>query len=247
MKRSRRLFSAVTVVLATFVCLGLAAQSPVYRSLPRPDSSNFRPVEQITKANVGQLEVAWHYPYGASIFSPVYARDVLYGFGRNNDVARRVGRGHRQGDLDPRRAERHHRQGHQLLGERRRQRPPAHLLGRTASSRKSTPPRARRFRPSASMASSTCGRDCCGRRARASACSPQVRAASGGTRSIFGGQAGEAIMTPPGDIRAYDVVTGKLLWQFHTIPRPGEFGYETNPARRLEIHGRREQLGRDVD
>jgi quinoprotein glucose dehydrogenase len=46
---------------------------------------------------------------------------------------------------------------------------------------------------------------------------------------IFGGQSGEQIMTPPGDIRAYDVLTGKLLWQFHTIPRPGEFGYETNP------------------
>jgi hypothetical protein len=36
-------------------------------------------------------------------------------------------------------------------------------------------------------------------------------------------------MTPPGDIRAYDVLTGQLLWQFHVIPRPGEFGYETNP------------------
>src|SRR5262249_47784762 len=46
---------------------------------------------------------------------------------------------------------------------------------------------------------------------------------------VFGGQSGEQYMTPPGDIRAYDVVTGKLLWQFHTIPRPGEFGYETNP------------------
>ena len=86
MKRSRRLFSAVTVVVATFVCLGAlaAAQSQVYRSLPRPDSSNFRPLDQITKANVGQLEVAWFYPYGAATFSPVYARDVLYGLGRNN-------------------------------------------------------------------------------------------------------------------------------------------------------------------
>ena len=46
---------------------------------------------------------------------------------------------------------------------------------------------------------------------------------------IFGGQSGEAMMTPPGDIRAYDVLTGQLLWQFHMIPRPGEFGYETNP------------------
>jgi len=33
----------------------------------------------------------------------------------------------------------------------------------------------------------------------------------------------------PGDIRAFDVRTGKLRWIFHTIPHPGEFGYETWP------------------
>jgi glucose dehydrogenase len=33
----------------------------------------------------------------------------------------------------------------------------------------------------------------------------------------------------PGDIHAYNARTGKLLWQFHTVPRPGEFGYETWP------------------
>ena len=27
---------------------------------------------------------------------------------------------------------------------------------------------------------------------------------------------------PPGDPRAYDVITGKLVWRFHTVPRPGE-------------------------
>jgi glucose dehydrogenase len=31
----------------------------------------------------------------------------------------------------------------------------------------------------------------------------------------------------PGDILAYDVRTGKHLWKFHVIPRPGEFGHET--------------------
>ena len=36
-------------------------------------------------------------------------------------------------------------------------------------------------------------------------------------------------MSPPGDIRAYDVLTGKLVWTFHTVPRPGEFGYDTWP------------------
>mgnify|MGYP000084209775 FL=1 len=33
----------------------------------------------------------------------------------------------------------------------------------------------------------------------------------------------------PGDIRAFDVVTGKLAWTFHTIPYPGEKGYATWP------------------
>ncbi len=31
----------------------------------------------------------------------------------------------------------------------------------------------------------------------------------------------------PGDIRAFDVHTGRQLWRFHTVPRPGEFGNET--------------------
>ena len=31
----------------------------------------------------------------------------------------------------------------------------------------------------------------------------------------------------PGDILAYDAKTGKHLWKFHVIPRPGEFGHET--------------------
>jgi quinoprotein glucose dehydrogenase len=30
-----------------------------------------------------------------------------------------------------------------------------------------------------------------------------------------------------GFVRAFDVRTGKRLWIFHTIPRPGEFGYDT--------------------
>jgi quinoprotein glucose dehydrogenase len=34
----------------------------------------------------------------------------------------------------------------------------------------------------------------------------------------------------PGHIRAYDVPTGRLVWTFHTIPHPGEAGYETWPA-----------------
>ena len=34
-------------------------------------------------------------------------------------------------------------------------------------------------------------------------------------------------LAPPGDVRGYDVHTGKELWQFHTIPQEGEFGNDT--------------------
>jgi len=46
---------------------------------------------------------------------------------------------------------------------------------------------------------------------------------------IVGGRNPETHPAPPGDIRAFDVRTGKLAWSFHTIPRPGEPGYETWP------------------
>lgn len=46
---------------------------------------------------------------------------------------------------------------------------------------------------------------------------------------IMGSATSEAYGSPPGDIRAFDVLSGKLVWTFHTIPHPGEFGYETWP------------------
>ena len=46
---------------------------------------------------------------------------------------------------------------------------------------------------------------------------------------ILGSATNQGYGSAPGDIRAFDVRTGKLVWSFHTIPRPGEFGYETWP------------------
>ncbi len=46
---------------------------------------------------------------------------------------------------------------------------------------------------------------------------------------IVGGRNPETHPAPPGYIRAYDVRTGELRWTFHTIPLPGEPGYETWP------------------
>jgi quinoprotein glucose dehydrogenase len=44
---------------------------------------------------------------------------------------------------------------------------------------------------------------------------------------IIGDRVAEEAAAAPGHIRAYDVHTGKLRWIFHTIPYPGEAGYES--------------------
>lgn len=54
---------------------------------------------------------------------------------------------------------------------------------------------------------------------------------------ILGDATPESLPAPPGDIRAYDVRTGKLRWIFHTIPHPGEFGYDTWPKEAWKTSG----------
>ena len=46
---------------------------------------------------------------------------------------------------------------------------------------------------------------------------------------LTGSTTGEGYGSAPGDLRAFDVVSGKLVWTFHTIPYPGEYGSETWP------------------
>ena len=45
--------------------------------------------------------------------------------------------------------------------------------------------------------------------------------------AILGAYPGEVPLGPTGDTRAFDVRTGKKLWQFHTVPLPGQAGHDT--------------------
>jgi quinoprotein glucose dehydrogenase len=48
-----------------------------------------------------------------------------------------------------------------------------------------------------------------------------------GNMLIVGGRVQEGRPTSPGDVRGYDALTGQYKWIFHTVPQPGEFGYDT--------------------
>ena len=54
---------------------------------------------------------------------------------------------------------------------------------------------------------------------------------------IQGSSLSEGIRSAPGHIRAYDLRTGDIEWIFHTIPHPGEFGYETWPPEAYKYSG----------
>lgn len=66
---------------------------------------------------------------------------------------------------------------------------------------------------------------------------------------IVGTRVNETETALLGDIRAYDTVTGKKLWTFHTIPQKGEIGYNTwlkQPAREL-VGGANAWAGTAID
>jgi quinoprotein glucose dehydrogenase len=54
---------------------------------------------------------------------------------------------------------------------------------------------------------------------------------------IIGSSVPETLPGSPGHIRAFDVNTGKRRWIFHTIPQPGEFGYDTWPKDAYKLSG----------
>ena len=57
-------------------------------------------------------------------------------------------------------------------------------------------------------------------------------------------ESGEGYGSTPGDIRAFDVVTGRLVWTFHTIPHHGRIRLRHVARRRVQVGRRRQCLGR---
>lgn len=66
---------------------------------------------------------------------------------------------------------------------------------------------------------------------------------------LTGTRVSEGMDAAPGDVRAFDTRTGKLVWSFHTIPRPGEPGHETweNPDAWKSTGGANNWMGMTID
>jgi quinoprotein glucose dehydrogenase len=190
------------------------------------DSSRFVAATQITKSNVSQLQVAWAYPGGQTDFNPLVVRGTVYGRGPNGSFVA----------LDA-------ATGKQLWLHEGVQ----GFNSRGVNYWETSDGKNRRLIFSSlnllqeldavtGEPISSFGKD--GRVDLRVGLDRDPTTINQQSRTpgrvfenliILGSATNQEYASAPGDIRAFDVRTGALIWTFHTVPRPGEFGYDTWP------------------
>jgi quinate dehydrogenase (quinone) len=219
---------ALMLVLAAIAGPSISGQQPrEWRDYGgSPDSSRFVAATEISAANVQQLEVAWAYEAGATDFNPIVARGVVYGRGPNGSfVALDAATG--KPIWSHKGAEGFNSRGVNYWESRdgtdRRLIFSANNMleeidAQTGQSIVSFGVNGR--------VDLRAGLD------RDPATVDQQSRIPGRVFEnllILGSATNQEYASAPGDIRAFDVRTGALVWTFHTVPRPGEFGYDTWP------------------
>ncbi|HEU4590687.1 MAG TPA: c-type cytochrome, partial [Steroidobacteraceae bacterium] len=221
-------FAMRAALTAALVSVSQAGSWPGYGGTP--DQSKFVVTPDLTKESVAQLEVAWIYPTGderAYQFNPVIVDGVMYLLAKNSslvaiDVATRQElwihanlRGITNRGINYWQSQ---------DGKDRR------LLFTLEDTLQAIDARTGKSILSFGKDGIVDLREGLGRDPAT------VRRAASGTPGrvfenllILGSAPGEGYFSAPGYIRAYDVISGKLAWTFHTIPQPGEFGYDTWP------------------
>ena len=233
MRTNRRVMGTIGLLALAIINAGAQKSSTGWTDyLGGPDSSHYSPLKQITAANVSQLEVAWTFPAGDGnyTFSPLVVDNVAYVAANGGSLvaldattgkqiwSHTFDRGGVKASIGGQRGlnywESKDRSQRRLFVTTS-----GFLYSIDALSGKEVDSFADHGRldlktgidrTPVSLGSRTPGR-------------------TFGNLIILGSFPGEGYLAPPGDIRAFDLHTGKLAWIFHTIPRPGELGYDTWP------------------
>jgi quinoprotein glucose dehydrogenase len=241
-----RLRAAATLVLALSAC-DRSSRSPAADDGNWPvyggnaDNTHFSRLNQITPANVATLEVAWTYDTGDSFkgsemqANPIVIDGVMYATTPKMQVfALDAATGRELWRFDPNHgqppASRFRHRGVVVTGDRVlfNYRYRLFALDRTTG----------RQVPGFGNDSGWVDlREGLGRPAKEISVSASTPGVVFEDVLIIGSTVPEQLPSAPGDIRAYEIATGKLRWSFHTIPHPGEPGYETWPPEAWKVAG----------
>jgi quinoprotein glucose dehydrogenase len=197
------------------------------------DSAQYSSLKQITRANVDRLEIAWTYPTGDDrkyAFNPLVADGLIYVLAKNNSiVALDAVTGKEVWSHSPDTpttiiTSRGLNYWQSKDGKDRR------LLFSANHSLRAIDARTGKAIASFGVNGRVDLKEGLGRDPKAITL---VQSTTPGRvfedLLILGSATNQGYGSAPGDLRAFDVRTGTVVWTFHTIPHPGEFGYETWP------------------
>ena len=191
-----------------------------------PDSSRFVDATGITRANVSQLQVAWTYPKGQTDFNPLIVRGAVYTRGLNDSFVALDAATGKEIWTHPG-AKGFNTRGINYWeskdGKDRR------LIFTANNTLEAIDAQTGRTIPSFGVDGRVDLR--VGLDRDPAKVDQQTRTPGRVFENllIMGSATNQEYESAPGDIRAFDVRTGALVWTFHTVPRAGEFGYDTWP------------------
>ena len=191
-----------------------------------PDSSRFVAATQIDKANVGRLQVAWTYPAGDTDFNPVVAHGVVYSRVHGTGLAAvdaATGKQLWVHDGIEGFALRGVNYWESADGRDRR------LLFSSLNMLQAIDARSGTSIPSFGVNGRVDLRKGLDRDPETVEQQSRFPGRVFENLIILGSATNSEYTSAPGDIRAFDVRTGALVWTFHTVPRAGEFGADTWP------------------
>ena len=195
------------------------------------DDAQYSPSKQVNKSNVAKLELAWHFAVpgttGRFGFRPLVVDGTMYVLGPNNAIVA----------LDA--ATGKTIWTHPVEGGRPTDRGINYWQGRLIFA---VGPYLQEIDAKIGVTINTFGND--GRVDLRIGDSDRRQGGATGTPGrvfdnliLLGSAPGEGYGSALGDLRAYDLSTGKMAWIFHTVPRPGEFGYDTWPPEAYKTAG----------
>ncbi len=201
-----------------------------------PENTHYSTLDQITKANVSQLEVAWAYdtrdefPGSEMQCNPIIVDGVMYATTpKSRLIALDAATGRELWSFDP-------NEGKRPLGKQRSR---GVMYWQNGNDRRiylgfrqwfyALDAQTGKPVPSFGENGRIDLRQGLGRDPGSQTITVTTPGAVYKDLLILGGLVSESLPATPGHIRAFDARTGQQRWIFHTIPQPGEYGYETWP------------------
>jgi glucose dehydrogenase len=191
-----------------------------------PDSSRFVAAKEMTKANVNRLQVAWAYPGGQTDFNPIVVRGVVYARGPKSSLVAldaTTGKELWSNEGVQGFASRGINYWESKDGADRR------LIFSANNLLQAIDARTGQNIPSFGVEGRVDLREGLDRDPSTINQQSRIPGRVFENLIILGSATNQEYGSAPGDIRAFDVRTGAKVWTFHTVPRPGEFGYDTWP------------------